>query len=135
MSDCVTLSRLADEALGRCRCMYSGFSVVAVLEACDGRTSIGVNIENASYGLTICAERAAVCSALSAGIEPPWRRILVFSPDGLAMPCGACRQVLAEFCGEDFEVVIRPPSGPLLHHSLGSLLPNAFKPGGAPPLS
>jgi cytidine deaminase len=123
------LAELAAEAaslLDRCRCPYSGFRVAAVLEDSEGRLHPGVNVENASYGLTICAERAAVCSAVSAGATG-FVRILVHSPDGPAWPCGACRQVLAEFCGDDTPVLVMLPDGTIEGSTLGALLPGAFR--------
>jgi cytidine deaminase len=76
---------------------YSGYSVGAALEGEDGSIHVGCNVENASCGLTICAERAAVTAAVRAGVRR-FRRAVVFVPvDEPALPCGACRQVLAEF--------------------------------------
>lgn len=120
------LAAAAAGLLGRCRCSYSGFRVAAVLEDAEGRLHPGVNVENASCGLTICAERAAVCSAVSAGATG-FVRILVHSPDGPAWPCGACRQVLAEFCGDGTPVLVMLPDGTIEESTLGALLPRAFR--------
>jgi cytidine deaminase len=103
---------------------YSRFHVGAALESDDGRIFAGCNVENASYGLTICAERAAVCAAVSAGARRFRRAVVVSDCDPPAAPCGACRQVLAEF-GRDFWVDAFGPSASL-SWTIGELLPAAF---------
>jgi len=125
MRNAEELMQLAVVEADRSWSPYSRFRVAAVLEDESGALFTGVNVENASYGLTICAERAAVVSAVSAGSRS-FRRILVYSPDGEAIPCGACRQVLAEFCGEDFRVIVASPGG-TREYALGDLLPAAFR--------
>ncbi|MBD3278225.1 MAG: cytidine deaminase, partial [Candidatus Aegiribacteria sp.] len=97
MRDEEGLLKRAEEALAGCYAPYSGIRVTAVLEASDGSIYTGVNVENASYGLTICAERSALSAAAAAG-KRKFRRIVIYSPDCLPLPCGACRQVLKEFC-------------------------------------
>ena len=114
----------AKEAVSNCYCPYSGFHVTAVIEDCEGGLHSGVNVENSSYGLTICAERAAVFSALSSG-KKKFKRILIYSPDGDPVPCGACRQVLAEFCEDDFPVILATPCS-IKHYILAELLPHRF---------
>ncbi len=107
---------------------YSRFRVGAALEAEDGAIYRGCNVENASYGLTICAERSALAAAVTAGARR-FRRIVVASDsDPPASPCGACRQMLAEF-GLALEV---RAVGPAREQSwtLGQLLPDAFTPHG-----
>jgi cytidine deaminase len=105
---------------------YSRFRVGAALEAADGTVFVGCNVENASYGLTICAERAAICAAVSAGVREFRRAVIVSDVDPPAAPCGACRQVLAEF-GLDL-----PIEGVGAKRSitwrLSELLPAAFGP-------
>ena len=103
---------------------YSRFRVGAALESEDGRIFAGCNVENASYGLTICAERAAVCAAVSAGARRFRRVVVVSDCDPPAAPCGACRQVLAEF-GRDFRVDGIGPTG-TVSWTIGELLPAAF---------
>jgi cytidine deaminase len=103
---------------------YSRFQVGCALEADDGRVFVGCNVENASYGLTICAERAAVCAAVASGARRFVRAVVVTDADPPAAPCGACRQVLSEF-GHDLTVDGVGPSGSV-HWTIAQLLPAAF---------
>ena len=84
---------------------FSGFKVGAALETGDGQVITGCNIENASYGLTICAERVAIFKALSEGHRRFTRIVVVADTNSPTPPCGACRQIIWEFCG-DVEVVL-----------------------------
>jgi cytidine deaminase len=104
---------------------YSRFRVGAALEDTGGRVHMGCNIENATYGLTLCAERVAVFKAISEGARE-FRRIAVAADtDTLTPPCGACRQILWEFCG-DIEVTLLNPRGKSEVVRLKELLPRAF---------
>lgn len=125
MDDLGDLIERAKALVPLCHCPYSEFRVTAVLEDCSGGLHHGVNIENASLGLSICAERVALASAVSSGSRD-FRRMLVYSPDGLPMPCGACRQVLSEFCGADFSVIVAGAGETLESFRLGDLLPHGF---------
>jgi len=118
----------ANEVRVKAYAPYSGFAVGAAIEAADGRTVVGCNVENASFGLGVCAERAAVSAALAAGLVD-WRRLVVVvdAAEPVA-PCGACRQVLAEFCDE-LEVVLATTDGQRELTLLSELLPRRFGPG------
>ncbi len=108
-----------------CHCPYSGFRVSAVIEDGSGRMHPGVNIENASLGLSVCAERVALASAVTSGSRD-FQRIVIYSPDGPAVPCGACRQVLGEFCGPDLPVIVAGTGETRESFRLGDLLPHGF---------
>ncbi len=106
---------------------YSNFRVGAAIETEDGTVFTGCNVENASYGLTICAERAALVSAVTAGARRFRRVVVITDSEPPAAPCGACRQVLAEF-GTDLLVEAVGSSG-RRSWRLDQLLPDAFGPG------
>lgn len=116
----------ARSAQARAYAPYSNFRVGAALESADGAVYLGCNIENASYGLTICAERAAICAAVSAGATRFRRAVVVSDVDPPAAPCGACRQVLAEF-GLDLPID-GVGSKRTVSWRLADLLPVAFGP-------
>jgi cytidine deaminase len=104
---------------------YSKFKVGAALEALDGQVFTGCNIENATFGLTICAERVAVVKALSEGVTA-FRRIAVAADtEILTPPCGACRQILWEFCG-DTEIILTNLRGKVETMRLSVIFPKAF---------
>ena len=104
---------------------YSHFKVGAALETASGEIVTGCNIENASYGLTMCAERVAMFKALSEG-HREFRRIVVIADTAMPTPpCGACRQILWEFAG-DVEVLLANLAGIQANHHMAELLPGAF---------
>ena len=104
---------------------YSRFKVGAALEAADGQIVTGCNIENATYGLTLCAERVALVKALSEGHTVFTRIAVVADTDAPTPPCGACRQLLWEYCG-DVEVILGSLHGQGGRHRLSALLPLPF---------
>ena len=120
------LEAAARAAQGRAYAPYSHYSVGAALEADDGAIYSGCNVENASYGLSICAERAAVCAAVAAGVRRFRRAVVVSDVDPPAAPCGACRQVLSEF-GSDFRIDAVGPKR-TASWTMAELLPAAFGP-------
>jgi cytidine deaminase len=104
---------------------FSKFCVGAALEDNAGRIHTGCNVENATYGLTLCAERVAVFKAISEGVRKFQRIAIAADTDTLTPPCGACRQILWEFCG-DIEVILVNPRGASETLQLKSLFPRAF---------
>jgi cytidine deaminase len=119
--------RLAEEArrvMLRAHAPYSGFRVGAALLARGGAVHVGCNVENASYGLTQCAERAAVCRAVAEGDRDFTTLVIVSESSEPISPCGACRQVLAEF-GMDLKVISEAGDKQRIW-TLGELLPDAF---------
>ena len=112
----------AMEVAGRAYAPYSRFHVGAVLVGRDGRTFAGCNVENISYGLTICAERNAVFAAVAAGCREFEKIVITADTELPASPCGACRQVLAEF-NPDLEVVLSNFRGQTETFRISQLLP------------
>jgi cytidine deaminase len=109
------------------RAPYSRFRVGAAVLDERNRIHVGCNLENASYGLTVCAERNAVAAAVAAGARRIRAVAVVTSARPSASPCGACRQVLVEVGGPDVAVVLAAPSGGRHKiYPLGALLPDAF---------
>lgn len=103
---------------------YSKFQVGAAIEADDGSIFTGCNVENLSFGLTICAERVAISTAVAAG-KTAFRRLVVCADSNEPVtPCGACRQFMAEFCDE-LEVCSINLEGEIYHNNLSVLLPRA----------
>jgi cytidine deaminase len=104
---------------------YSTFTVGAALETADGRVFTGCNVENATYGLTMCAERVAMFKALSEGHRQFRRIAIVADTASPTPPCGACRQILWEF-GGDIEVILASTTHESARFQLSTLLPHPF---------
>jgi cytidine deaminase len=121
------LLRAARDILGNAHAPYSGFRVGAAVETADGRVYRGTNVENASYGLSICAERNAVFAAVSAGAREFRRMAVVSSDSGVPLrPCGACLQVLWEFA-PDLVLLLAAGDRPADRRSVRDLLPEGFR--------
>jgi len=125
MSEFDTLIAAARAARENAYAPYSNFRVGAALRASSGRIFGGCNVENASYGLTVCAERVAIFKAISEG-ERGFDAIAVVTDAGkLTPPCGACRQLIWEFCG-DIPVVLTNLQGAVEVHPMRELFPRPF---------
>lgn len=121
------LAAEARAARGRAYAPYSGFHVGAAVLAEDGTVFSGANVENASYPLSVCAERTAVQATASAGARRLLAVLVAGPADDPTWPCGGCRQVLHEF-GPDMLVVLESASGRREQRPLADLLPEAFGP-------
>ena len=115
----------AVDARTRARARYSGFQVGAALETADWCVIAGCNIENATYGLTLCAERVALVKAISDGHSVFTRIVVVADTEEPTPPCGPCRQLLWEYCG-DIDVILGNLNGPTARYRLSTLLPLPF---------
>lgn len=123
------INKLYEEALKvreKAYAPYSKYKVGAALLTEDGEIITGCNVENASYGLTICAERNAIFSAVARGKSNFKGLLVVAEGDDLAKPCGACRQVMNEF--GDFDVFLANTKGDIERSKVSDLLPKAFGP-------
>lgn len=107
---------------------YSKFNVGAALLTEEGEVFLGCNIENASYGLTNCAERTAIFKAVSEGKRKFVALAVSGDTEGPISPCGACRQVISEFCAPNMPVYLTNLKGDVLETTVGTLLPGAFTP-------
>ncbi len=130
--DSVRLIELARAVRERAYAPYSGFAVGAVVETAGGRCYTGCNVENASYGLTICAERAALAKAVSEGADRLTRIVVIADTERPIAPCGACRQVMLELMGPEGQVIMANLRGDRLERKIGDLLPEAFAPHDLP---
>lgn len=119
------LIQAARAARLRAQAPFSGFKVGAALESPGGVITTGCNVENASYSLTVCAERVALVKALSEGVTAFTRIVVVADTDSPTPPCGPCRQLLWEYAG-DIEVIIVNTRATLGTYQLADLLPLPF---------
>ncbi|WP_409303387.1 cytidine deaminase [Peribacillus sp. SCS-155] len=117
----------AKEAMKKAYVPYSKFLVGAALLTKDGKIFRGCNIENASYGLTNCAERTAIFKAVSEGFHEFEAIAVVGDTDGPVSPCGACRQVIAEFAAPDTKIYLSNLHGDVQDTTIDELLPGFFK--------
>ncbi|HKV27041.1 MAG TPA: cytidine deaminase [Candidatus Acidoferrales bacterium] len=125
MSEEEKLIAAARQAREHAHAPFSEFRVGAAVRTKSGRTFSGCNVENASYGLTICAERVAIFKAISEGEREFDAIAVVTDADALTPPCGACRQIIWEFCG-DVPVILANLKGKVERESSSKLLPRPF---------
>jgi len=116
----------AEKARENAYAPFSKFKVGAALLTKSGKVYIGVNVENSSFGATICAERTAFVKAVSEG-EREFSAIAIASSDGGAWPCGICRQFMREFCDDDFIIITGESKEKLTTHTMEEILPVGFR--------
>ncbi len=116
----------AKEARSMAHAPYSNFEVGAALLAADGRVFTGCNIENSTYGLTMCAERVAIFKSVSEGAQEISKIAVVADFDNPTPPCGCCRQMIWEFSSDDTEVILANLSGDVQKFAIKELFPEAF---------
>ncbi len=123
--DTEELFRIAEDAAKASYSPYSHFRVGAALVAEDGTVITGTNVENRSFGLTICAERSAIVAAVTAG-HRRFKKLVISTPDAdyPVSPCGACRQVLSEFLDSGAPVFFGSKVGNLVEATVGELFPH-----------
>ncbi len=119
------LIKAARDARDRAYAPYSNFQVGAAVESESGNIYIGCNVESASYGLTVCAERVAIWKGISCGEKRFGRIAVVVDTEDLTPPCGVCRQIIWEFCG-DVPVILSNLHGKTETIQMSELLPRAF---------
>ncbi len=125
MTDPSSLIAAARQARENAHAPYSNFRVGAALRASSGRVYTGCNVENATYGLTICAERVAIFKAISEGERGFDAIAVVTHTEVLTPPCGACRQIIWEFCG-DVEIILGNLKGEVEVYRASALFPRPF---------
>jgi cytidine deaminase len=125
----IPLNELIDrarQARGHAHAPYSNFKVGAAVVCADGRIFTGCNIENSSYGSTLCAEQVALAKAVSEGARDFVRIAVIADANRPVPPCGACRQVIFELCGREMEVVMAKLDGQFEIRKASELLPAPF---------
>lgn len=128
MIDWAELERAALAVQRRAHAPYSRYFVGAAIQTAKGAVFAGCNVENASYGLSICAERSAIVQMVAAGDRDPLAIVVVTPGPALGTPCGACRQTLAEFARDlPVRLLVEGNVVPALTTSLVALLPDAFR--------
>lgn len=120
------LYEIAVSMLPRAYAPFSKYQVGAALLTKDGKLYTGVNVENSSFGGTICAERTAFVKAVSEG-DKEFEKIAIVSSGGEAWPCGICRQFMKEFCDDDFVVITGNDVDSIRTYTLAELLPEGFR--------
>ena len=121
------LLEVARSARDNAYCRYSGFAVGAAIQTASGRIFGGCNVENRTYGLTVCAERVAVASAVAAGEREIVAVAVITDTDPPSTPCGPCREFLSEFGSPDLPVLLANTNGDQVEHRLEELLPYPFE--------
>ena len=125
--DYMNLLKLAAEASKNAYAPYSKFKVGAVTVYESGKIYSGCNVENVSYGLSLCAERNAIASAIASGEKSKIECIAIYSPNQKeCLPCGACRQWMAEFASKNIKVVVEDNNAEPLILTMDEIFPNAF---------
>ena len=121
------LVQMAIEAKQRSYSPYSNFRVGAALLTKNGEVYKGTNIENASFGGTVCAERTAIFKAVSEGVRDFEKLAISVDSENMGYPCGLCLQVMTEFCDDDFCIIVSNKDGKFQEVTLKDLLPQAFR--------
>ena len=121
------LMKAAEAALENSYSPYSGIRIGAAVKCGSGRVYVGTNVENASYGATICAERSAITSAVSAGEKEITAIAITGDIDDYAWPCGICRQVIKEFAAKDIKIAVSGKNRETREFKMDEILPHAFE--------
>ena len=127
LDDLDDLIRAARRVRTHAHAPYSRYQVGAAVRGAGGKIYVGTNVENASYGLALCAERAAVAAAVADGEKRLVAAAVVTATSPPAAPCGMCRQVLAEFAGDELPIALVNDKGERTDTTLGAVLPHAFR--------